>query len=275
MRRQLSARPLAARWISGVFLTSVLLAAGCAGSSDDENDNLDAKGANGNADSGDLGNDDAHEGNGQDTKMEDAGGSKDTATASADVNSDTSSSESLDAAMNGAGSGGGAAGASGSPANAGAPSNAAVAGDSAASAPSGPSALGGPGSGGSKAAPAPTGPTTPIPGGRVRYVKEGGAQAVNGPSGSPVLTLDQGEHPLTWEENGQLKIAAGLYVPADAMSEKGVRRGTNNPTWIPAGGDSGAQNSGGGSAPAPATMPKGAVGQNGAAPGGNNTLKSH
>lgn len=79
-----------------------------------------------------------------------------------------------------------------------------------------------------EAAPAPAAAAataeSPIAGGRVRYVREGGVQVMNAPNGSAVLTLDQGEHPLTWEENGWLRITNGMYVPADALSDKGVPR---------------------------------------------------
>ena len=71
----------------------------------------------------------------------------------------------------------------------------------------------------------------PVPNGRVRYVKEGGTQAVDKPNGSPVTQLNQGEHPVTWEENGWLKVANGFYLPATSMSDKGVPRSTGNATW--------------------------------------------
>lgn len=77
------------------------------------------------------------------------------------------------------------------------------------------------------AASAPAAPAegAPVPGGRVRYVKEGGVQVVSAPGGGqPVMTLEQGEHPVTWEENGYLRISNGLYVPIDSMSDKGVPR---------------------------------------------------
>jgi hypothetical protein len=79
-------------------------------------------------------------------------------------------------------------------------------------------------------APAPAGDTAPIPGGRVRYVPEGGVQVVSAPNGDPVVTLNQGDHPLTWEESGWLKLANGMYVPSGSLSDKGVPRPyTGNP----------------------------------------------
>lgn len=71
----------------------------------------------------------------------------------------------------------------------------------------------------------------PLPGGRVRYVREGGAQVVNSPGGQPVLTLEQGDHPITWEDNGWLRISNGMYVPVDAMSETGVGRSNGPRPW--------------------------------------------
>lgn len=72
--------------------------------------------------------------------------------------------------------------------------------------------------------PASTSTKAPIPGGRVRYVPEGGVQVVSEPNGSPILTLTQGDHPLTWEEAGWIKIADGMFVQAGALSDSGVPR---------------------------------------------------
>lgn len=71
----------------------------------------------------------------------------------------------------------------------------------------------------------------PIPGGRVRYVREGGVQVMSGPGGAPVAALEQGDHPVTWEENGWLRISTGMYVPVDAMSDKGVPRVMGQKGW--------------------------------------------
>jgi hypothetical protein len=73
--------------------------------------------------------------------------------------------------------------------------------------------------------------SAPIPGGRVRYVVEGGAQVTNGPGGSIVLTLAQGEHPVTWEENGFFKMAEGYYIAQESLSESGVGRPVNSARW--------------------------------------------
>jgi hypothetical protein len=77
---------------------------------------------------------------------------------------------------------------------------------------------------GPEPAAASAGDTAPIPGGRVRYVPEGGVQVVSAPNGDPVVTLNQGDHPLTWEESGWLKLANGMYVPSGSLSDKGVPR---------------------------------------------------
>ena len=74
----------------------------------------------------------------------------------------------------------------------------------------------------------PTGSTAPIPGGRVRYVPAGGVEIFSSPGGGQVVgTLQQGEHPLTFEENGFLRIAEGWYVPVGVLSDTGVGRNPN------------------------------------------------
>jgi hypothetical protein len=76
-------------------------------------------------------------------------------------------------------------------------------------------------------APAPAAPSegAPLAGGRVRYAKTSGIKVTSAAgSGTEVRTLDQGDHPVTWEENGFLKLANGMYVPVDAMSDQGVPR---------------------------------------------------
>lgn len=85
---------------------------------------------------------------------------------------------------------------------------------------------GGPDVAGGGGAPPPSAPSdaAPIPGGRVLYVPAGGVQIVNAPNGSPVADLQQGDHPLTWEEAGWIKLANGMFVPAGSLSEKGVPR---------------------------------------------------
>jgi hypothetical protein len=207
--------------------------AGCSDSQDDDDD-LQSSNDNNN---GDLGNDDAAEGNGQENFVDndDKSGSKD----SADVNSATTDAPATDA-PNATLDGGGkdAAAANPAPVNA-APANATAGGAA-------PAAAGkGGGSDGSDKA--------PVQGGRVRYVKEGGVQVVNAPNGSPVMTLEQGEHPVTWEENGFLKISSGMYVPVDSLSDKGVARPMSSNRWAGDGGGSGGAapaGDGGGAAPA-------------------------
>lgn len=143
----------------------------------------------------------------------------DTAATGADINSATTDDAAqLDATLNG----GGAANTASADAlsNGAAPSNTASAGggNTAAAAPTAP-------------APAAGGPQAPVAGGRVRYVKEGGVQVVNAPGGAPVFTLEQGDHPVTWEENGWLRLNTGMYVPADALSDQGVGRPNNGRSW--------------------------------------------
>lgn len=81
-------------------------------------------------------------------------------------------------------------------------------------------------------APAPANPdAAPLPGGRVLYAISGGAQVVNAPGGSPVATLEQGDHPVTWEENGWHKLANGMYVAKSSLSVPGVPRSQTGIPW--------------------------------------------
>ena len=80
------------------------------------------------------------------------------------------------------------------------------------------------------AAPIPAGATAPIPGGRVRYVVQGGAQIID-QGGTPVGSLVQGDHPLTWEENGMFRITQGMYVEPAAVSDQGVGRPMSGSIW--------------------------------------------
>ena len=221
----------------------------CSSSEGDE-ENLEA---NKNGNQGDLGGDDAAEGNGQENFV-DSGESK----GGAEVNSDTSASATDPGASADSGSNPLALGNASSPggnatapvANA-APSNGnstknSAGGDS--SAPANDASQGTPAvndndtkqakaGGATTKTPAPVAasssndPMAPRPNGRVRYVKEGGVQVVNAPNGSPVMTLEQGDHPVTWEENGWLKLADGLFVPVDGLSSKGVGRAKGGQSW--------------------------------------------
>ena len=141
----------------------------------------------------------------------------DAAANGADINSATTDDAAqLDATLNG----GGAANAASpdAPTNGAAQSNTAAAGGgSTTAAPS--------------ASPAAGGPQAPVAGGRVRYVKEGGVQVMSAPGGAPVFTLEQGDHPVTWEENGWLRLNTGMYVPADSLSDRGVGRPNNGRSW--------------------------------------------
>ncbi len=203
-------------------LGSALLLPACA-SSDQQQTEENLEGSEEGNDNGSLGNDDAAEGNGQENFVDNGGdaGNQDEGTNNATGN-DTDAV--MDPTLNGA-------------------SNAAMNAPVPANNPAGviedPSLAGG-----VPAAPAPEAAMAPAPapapaateqsvvqGGRVRYVPEGGVQVVSAPGGAPVQTLEQGEHPVTWEENGWLKITNGMYVPIDAMSTKGVPRPQTGAAW--------------------------------------------
>ena len=244
------------QWLLTVLFVVGLGTACSSSQSDDGELNSDQSDSQGN-----LGEDDAHEGNGQENFV-DSGDKKE----GAEVNSDTSASgeggggdavagDATPPANGGGGnslfnnsgaSGANAAAPAETPTNAGAgpaansPDTANATAQAAtptaasepsktASAPASKPAVNAP----AAAAPAPAANTamTPRSNGRVRYVKEGGVQVVNAPNGSPVMTLEQGEHPVTWEENGWLKITDGLYVPVDSMSTKGVARARGQLSW--------------------------------------------
>ena len=179
---------------------------GCSGQQQNQDENLETTQQEGDAAQGNAANETAAQG--------EAPSDTDLAANGADINSATTDDAAqLDATLNGAGAANTAA-APMNPASTGA-GNAAMPG-AAAPAP---------------AAPAAGGPEAPLAGGRVRYVKEGGVQVVNSPGGSPVFTLEQGDHPVTWEENGWLKLNTGMYVPADALSDQGVGRPGNGHAW--------------------------------------------
>ena len=216
------------------FLLSVCLSAagtyGCSeAASDDEN--LETSD---NTNKGDLGGDDANEGNGQENYVDDDEGKNDHG--GADANSATGQAANP-AATDGNGNLLGADGAGNAPANA-APSEAPPLNTPPANAtanaafPEAPPANVQQASAPAAApAAASVGANSPISGGRVRYVKDGGIQAVSAPNGSPVATLEQGDHPVTWEENGWLKINSGMYVPSDGMSNSGVARPQSGGGW--------------------------------------------
>lgn len=183
--------------LKAAAMASVLaLYTGCSGSQQ-EDENLEATDENGDKSNENLGQDDAAEGNGQENYVDNNEG-KDNAQGAAT----NSATEQLDSTLDNQGA---------TP-----PVNTAATNTATPPAPP-PAAAGGEGS--------------PVPGGRVRYVKAGGVQAVNAPGGQPVMMIEQGEHPVTWEENGYLKIANGVYVPVDAMSDKGIARPTTAGGW--------------------------------------------
>ncbi len=174
---------------------------GCSGQQQQE-ENLEATDANEEATNQaneNLGQDDAAEGNGQENFVDNNEGQANAGAQGAETNSAT---EEIDPTLDNSG-------AAATPVN------------TAATAPATPP----------PAAVATGGEGSPVPGGRVRYVKEGGVQAVNAPGGQPVMMIEQGEHPVTWEENGYLRIANGVYVPVDALSDKGVPRAKTSGGW--------------------------------------------
>lgn len=75
------------------------------------------------------------------------------------------------------------------------------------------------------AEPAASSAQAPIEGGRVRYVREGGAKVTSQASGGDIVrTLEQGEHPVTWDEGGAYRVGPGMYVSKDSMSDIGIPR---------------------------------------------------
>lgn len=214
--------------IFGVLSTAALLSLGtaCSSSQQDEED-LELSDDENSNQQGNLGEDDAAEGNGQENFEE---GTNDyEGNQGADVNSETTNEfedggDQFFNAGNNANTGNANmnTGMNAAPVNDGmnaAPVNAAM--------NAAPVNMGMTG-GGAVASPSER---APIPGGRVRYVREGGVQIVNSPGGSPVASLEQGDHPVTWEENGWLRISNGMYVPIDAMSDKGVSRASGMKAW--------------------------------------------
>ena len=194
-------------------ITTLAGALGACSGQQQQDDNLETSQQGG--DSGDLGKDDAAEGNGQENIVKDGPSSGDTASG-ADINSVTQDDPELSGSLNG-----GVpppAGNMSAPEGAAPPVNSALATPP----PSSPGASPASASGGNQAS---------VPGGRVRYVKEGGVQVMSAPGGSPVFTLEQGDHPVTWEENGWLKLTTGMYVPVDALSDRGIGRPASGNVW--------------------------------------------
>lgn len=199
---------------TAVGLTVTLGLIGCSGQQQADEEDLqmsdddEAEGEN-------LGQDDANEGNGQENFVDGEDNEQSDEQQAADANSAT---EDFDGTNNGDQLGALDNGAQTAPNN-----NAPLNNTAGGAFPMNASA---PMSNAAAFAPAPTDGTAPIPGGRVRYVREGGVQVVSGPGGSAVLTLDQGEHPVTWEENGMLRLHTGHYVAPESMSDLGVPRPT-------------------------------------------------
>jgi hypothetical protein len=201
--------------LASLALTATLALVGCSGQQQQSEEDLqmseedEAEGEN-------LGQDDAAEGNGQENYVEGEGENEQGAEQqAADANSETADN------FEGTQNGGNQLGALEEQPAEDAPLNNTAGAATPVAAPMNAAAAP------MNAAAVPTDGTAPIPGGRVRYVREGGVQVVNAPGGTPVLTLNQGEHPVTWEENGWLRLTTGHYVSLDSMSEQGVPRPTN------------------------------------------------
>lgn len=195
----------------GILALGLTMFTACSGQQQTQDENLETTEENNNS-GNNLGGDDAGEGNGQENLVQESSSPNDLAGDGAELNSATANDTApVDATLNGgmppanpAESAPTNMAAASTPATAPAPASAAVSADG----------------------------QVPIPGGRVRYVKEGGVQAFSAPNGSPVATLEQGEHPVTWEENGWIRIATGMYVPADSMSNQGVGRPQSGKQWM-------------------------------------------
>lgn len=193
----------------GILLTGVALGmtSACSSSQQDEED-LELSGEDSANQQGNLGEDDASEGNGQENYV-DGNQYEENNEQGADTNSDTENEfadENQSTAYNEMN-----------------PTLDNSAGNTAMAAPE-------PMEPASMAAPASS-EKSPIPGGRVRYVRQGGVQVVSGPGGAPVASLEQGDHPVTWEENGWLRLSTGMYVPVDSLSDKGVGRPMSGNGW--------------------------------------------
>jgi hypothetical protein len=77
-----------------------------------------------------------------------------------------------------------------------------------------------------------TAPATYTPGGMVKYVLPGGADLYNSPnSGSVVGRLEQGDHPLVWEENQWARTSDGLYIPSANLTIEAVGRAKKPSSW--------------------------------------------
>lgn len=81
---------------------------------------------------------------------------------------------------------------------------------------------------------APVDPVTaaasPTDRGIVKYVRSSGLSIVDQPGSTTVSgTLDQGDHPVVWENGEWARLSNGKYVSSKGLSEKGVGRvrGTN------------------------------------------------
>lgn len=214
--------------LATLCITTMLCAlplAACSGQQE-EGDELQTTEDDEGANQGEIAQDDAKDGNGQENYAEGEGGGGDAEANAADgaaVNSDTSQEappeQPADALPNNAPALEPADGGTPPPAN-----NSAALPAPTDAPPATPPPAAAPATGGDDKA--------PLPGGRVRYVQASGVQVMSAPNGgTPVASLQQGDHPLTWEENGAVKLGKDMYVPAGSLSDAGVPRPYGGAGW--------------------------------------------
>lgn len=71
------------------------------------------------------------------------------------------------------------------------------------------------------------------PGGIVKYIREGGGSMYSQPAlgGPAVGTLEQGDHPLVFQEADWARTHDGYYIPMSQLSDKGVPRPRYPSVW--------------------------------------------
>jgi hypothetical protein len=78
----------------------------------------------------------------------------------------------------------------------------------------------------------PSAATGPQPGGMVRYVSTSGVSTYASTTDKSVVsTLEQGDHPLVYEEGEWARTADGKYVPANALVTQPVGRMKSPKSW--------------------------------------------
>lgn len=80
--------------------------------------------------------------------------------------------------------------------------------------------------------PAQPSQATYTPGGVVKYVRTGGASLYGQPAMGTILgQLEQGDHPLVFQENDWARTHDGFYIPLSNLSEQGVPRPRKPQVW--------------------------------------------